>query len=104
MTSSKADIDKAEHLLYKLYYSLMLSDILYHLGYEATQENKKILHDFHKRILGFETIAGRSHEVVSRFIAECCVFWSEYGIFVRTSGKQPMGIEDMDFNEIKDLL
>ena len=82
----------------------MLSDILYRLGYEATQENKKILHDFHKRILGFETIAGRSHEVVSRFIAEVTILWAEQGIFVRTSGRQPMGIENMDFNEIKDLL
>ena len=104
MTSSRADSDKAEHLLYKVYWRLCLSDILYHLGYEATQENKKILHDFHKRVLGYSTIAGRSHEVVSRFIAECCVFWSERGIFVRTSGKQRIGIEDEPLSEIWKLL
>jgi hypothetical protein len=104
MTASKADIDRAEHLLYKVYWRLCLSDVLFHLGYEATQENKKTLHDFHKRVLGYKTIAGRSHEVVSKFIAEVTVFWSERGIFVRTSGRQNIRIEDEPLSEIWDLL
>jgi hypothetical protein len=104
MTASKANIDRAEHLLYKTYWKLCLSDILHHLGFEATPENKKILHDFHKRVLGFETIADRSQEVVSRFIQEIVIFWSERGIFVRTSGKQRIGIEDEPLSDIWHLL
>jgi hypothetical protein len=110
MTASKANIDRAEHLLYKVYWRLSLSDILFWLGerdktvYAPTKENKKILHDFHKRVLNYDSIAGRSHEVVSRFIAEVTIFWSERGIFVRTSGKQKLGLEDEPLSEIWKLL
>ncbi len=92
--------DIADPLLYRTYWKLCLGDILFHLGYEPTKENKELLHSFHKRVLGYDSTACRSQEVVSRFIAEMCVFWAEYGIFVRTSGRQPLYIEDMDFFDI----
>ena len=89
--------DKAEHILYKVYWRLCLSDILNHLGFEPTARNKELLHDFHKRILGYNTTAGRTHEVMSRFVSEVCIFWAvEKGIFVRTSKRQPENIEMMD--------
>lgn len=90
----------------------MCGDILFHLGYdettkkvregfEPTQENKEILHDFHKRVLGYSTISGRKEEVVSRFLQEVVIFWSvEQGIFVRTSKKQPLWIERLGFSDI----
>ena len=110
MTSLRHDIDPALQILYAVYWSLSLGDILYYLGeaegvaYPPTKENKSILHDFHKRVLKYDSIAGKSYEVVSRFIQEVCVYWAEKGIFVRTSGRQPLGIENMDFDEIKHLL
>ena len=95
-----AENDPADPLLYRVYWTLCLGDILFHLGYPPTAENKIAVHEFHKRVLGYETIADRSQEVVSRFIAEVCVFWSvEQGIFVRTSGRQPLWIEKMDLSE-----
>jgi len=96
--------DIADPLLYRTYYGLMLPDILTHMGHEITPEGKELLHDFHKRILGYDTISGRSQELVSRFLQDVCILWAEMGIFVRTSGKQPWGIEDMDFWDIKHLL
>lgn len=104
MTSSQIKSDLADPILYRLYFKLCLADILDELGFEATQKNKEILHDFHKRVLGYETIAGRSQEVLSRFIQDVCLFWAERGIFVRTSGRQPKDIASRDFNEIKHLL
>lgn len=111
MKSLGVNDEPADPHLYRLYWKLMLEDILDKLGQETgcifppTKENKLILHDFHKRILGYETIAGRSQEVVSRFLFEVGVFWSvEMGIFVRTSTIQPPDIENRPFSEIKHLL
>ena len=107
----KTNDESADPHLYKVYWSLMLNDILVKLGEESdcifppTKGNKEILHNFHKRILGYETIAGRSQEVVSRFIFEVCVFWAtEYGFFIRTSGNQPENIADLPLSEIIHLL
>jgi hypothetical protein len=83
---------------------LSLKDILAFLGYPPSKEAKLILHEFHKRVLGYESIAGRSHEVVSRFLAEVVVFWAEQGLFVRTSGRQPVEIQDMDLADCWDIL
>lgn len=95
----------ADPILYRTYFSLMCKDILYELGYDATQENKAILHDFHKRILGYKTIAGMPHEIVSMFMFEVCVFWeTEFGIFVRTSSKQSRGMEWLPLSKIWHLL
>ena len=86
--------------LYRLYWKLVLGDVLYHLGFDATPANKHLLHDFHKRVLGYKTTANRPKEVLSRFITEVTIFWAERGIFVRTSGRQPLGIEMMDLFDI----
>jgi len=111
MRYSAVKDDIADPHLYRTYWSLMLGDILVKLGEECdcifppTKGNKEILHNFHKRILGYETIAGRSQEVVSRFIFEVCVFWAtEYGFFIRTSGNQPENIADLPLSEIIHLL
>jgi hypothetical protein len=102
-SSAKSDI--CDPLLYRLYWKLMLEDILFHLGFDATPEAKELLHEFHKRVLGYDTIAGRTTEVVSRFIQEVCIFWSvEQGIFVRSSKKQPLFIEMMELSEVWDKL
>jgi hypothetical protein len=90
----------APHKLYKVYFKLMLSDVCNFLGYEPTAENKRILHEFHKRVLGFSTISGKDEETVSRFLRMVEILWAEQGLFVRSSGRQPLGIENMDFSEI----
>ena len=100
MKSLPRNNDIADPVLYRLYWSIVLRDILYKLGYDTTKKNKEILHDFHKRALGYETIAGRSNEVVGRFIFEVCAEWAIQGIFVRNNRKQPLGIEDKEFSDI----
>ena len=96
--------ERAEHLLYKVYWKLVLSDILTKQGFEDTKEAKDLLHDFHKRVLGYPTISNESHEVVSLFIQKVVLFWGERGIFVRTSKKQPYLMEFMDLADCWDLL
>jgi hypothetical protein len=99
--------EKAPVKLYKTYWALMMTDILAKLnpGFPPTQENKEMLHEFHKRVLGYESIAGRSKEYVQNFLFDVCVFWAvEKGIFVRTKAKQPIDIEDRSFLEVIDLL
>lgn len=101
MKSSQASNDIADPLLYRLYWKLCLSDILFHLGFEPTARNKEMLHDFHKRVLKYDTTSHRTQEVMSRFILDVCIFWAvEKGIFVRNSGRQPLGIELMGFSDI----
>ena len=102
MKSNQAD--KADHLLYRTYYSLMASDILHKLGFDATQENKKTLHEFHKRVLGYKSIADVSHETISHFLRDVGIFWAERGIFVRSRATQPWGLEDMPLSELWDVL
>jgi hypothetical protein len=95
----------ADPILYRIYFSLMCKDILFELGFNATQENKAILHEFHKRILGYKTIAGMPQIIVSEFLLEVTIFWAtNFGIFVRTSRKQPKGIEWLPLSKIKHLL
>jgi hypothetical protein len=96
--------DKADHILYRTYWSLMLSDILHKLGYDATERNKEILHDFHKRILDYKTIADETQEIVSTFLFEVVCFWSQRGIFVRTNANQEIGIEEKELKDIWGLL
>ena len=107
MTASMnyGDGDKADSILYRTYYSLMMGDILYKIGYSPTKKNKDYLHDFRKRMFGYKTIAGLSHDQLSKFMFEVCVFWAaEFGIFVRTSARQPWNIEDLPLKEVKHLL
>lgn len=99
MISLPEDKDNpANHLLYRVYFKLMLGDVCAFLGCEPTSENKKILHDFHKRVLGFSTISGKSEETVSRFLRGVEILWAEQGLFVRSSGRQPEGIENMELS------
>jgi hypothetical protein len=101
---STVNSDIADPILYRTYWGLFLEDILLKLKFVPTAKNKQILHDFHKRVLGYETIAGRSREIVSMFIFEASVFWAERGIFARTSRKQEWGIENMPLAELWDKL
>jgi hypothetical protein len=98
--------DIADPILYRTYWSIVCADILHRiLGVDATKENKEILHAFHKRVLGYKTIAGRSHATVSKFILEVVIFWeSEFGIFIRTAGKQPLDMQNMPLSKCWDLL
>jgi hypothetical protein len=82
----------------------MCQDILHKLGYDATQKNKKILHDFHKRVLEYKSIAGMEQISLSKFLLEVGVYWAERGIFVRTKAIQPIGMEELPLSEIWDLL
>ena len=105
MKSTTVKSDIADPILYRLYWSLMLNDILHKQGFDATKENKEQLHEFHKKELGYTTISGRTQDVVSRFIFEVCVYWSvEKGIFVRTSRKQPIDIADKPLHDVWHLL
>lgn len=110
MKSSARD-EIADPILYRTYFKVILPDLIRKLGSEVTPKNKELLHDFHKRILGYKSIAGRSHEFVSLFLFEVCAWWAmEMGIFVCTSKKQLDAeneggkIQDRSFLEIKHLL
>jgi len=103
MNSIKNDI--ADPISYRIYWSIMMNDILHKLDFDATKENKMILHEFHKRILGYKTIAGKPQELVSGFLLNVIVFWeSEFGFFIRTSRKQYLGMEDKSLKETWNLL
>lgn len=93
--------NRAEHLLYRVYYKLIIPDVLYHLGFDVNTENKSILHDFHKRMFGYKTTAGMTQEKFSHFLAEVMLFWAETkGIFVRSKKDQPIGIEQKGFTDM----
>ena len=95
----------ADPILYRVYFSLMCGDILRGLDFDATKENKLILHEFHKRILGYKTIAGMPQTIVSEFLLEVTIFWAtNFGIFVRNSRKQMKGIEWLPLSKVKHLL
>lgn len=103
MNAYKDDI--ADPILYRTYFSIMCKDILHGLEFDANKENKAILHEFHKRILGYKTIAGMPQQIVSEFLLEVTIFWAtNFGIFVRTSKKQERGIEWLPFAKVKHLL
>jgi len=100
-----AGYDDADPILYRVYWSTMLEDVLRNLKTVSCKETKEMLHEFHKRILGYETIAGEDQETVSRFLSDVCLFWaSEFGIFVRTSRNQPIGIENCPLSDVWSLL
>lgn len=96
--------DIADPVLYRLYFSIMTTDILHKLGMDATQENKANLHEFHKRVLGYKTIAGQSHHIVSMFLFYVTLYWAERGIFVRTKENQPLDIEHRPLHDVWHLL
>jgi hypothetical protein len=95
----------ADPILYRTYYSLMMGDILLRLGVSPTKKAKDQLHDFHKRMFGYKTIAGQPHEAVSHFLFCVTVFWAtEFGFFIRTNGRQPYDIESKPLSECWNLL
>ena len=103
--------EKTDPFFYRVYYRVMLPDLLKKLNAEVTPKNKGIIHDFNKRVLGYKSIAGLSEEVLRLFMYEVAVWWAtERGIFICVSKKQLdyeiMGktIQDSPFNEVKDLL
>jgi hypothetical protein len=97
--------DIADPILYRTYWSIICQDILHKIGFDATKKNKLILHEFHKRILGYKTIAGRSHVTVSKFLLEVVIFWeSEFGIFIRSSRKHPIDMQDLPLSKCWHLL
>lgn len=102
MKSSQSS--KADHILYKVYWKLVLSDILTKQGFNDDAESKKILHEFHKRMLETKSIADETEEFVSEFISRVVLFWAERGVFVRTSKRQPKWIEWMDLADCWSIL
>lgn len=103
MTSSQIN-NRADHLYYRVYWKLMLEDLCHKLDMDATKENKERLHEFHKKILGYETIAGKSRDYVSLFLFEVALYWAqERGIFVRTNRHQPTDIQYRSFFDIVHL-
>jgi hypothetical protein len=100
MNSTVKD-DIADPILYRLYFGFMLKDILHKIGENANDETKRALHEFHKKTLGFLSIANESQEVVSMFLFSVCVYWAvEHGIFVRTKENQPIDIENRPLSEV----
>lgn len=90
----------ADPLLYKLYWKLMMEDICRHMKLPPTAYVKHRLHDIHKKTLHYSSIAGKSNNIVSRFLFEVVAEYAINGIFIRTSRKQPFGIEKMAFSDI----
>ena len=95
----------ADPILYRTYFSLMMGDILHKLGVSPTLKNKERLHEFHKRILEVKSTAGMTHEQMSKFLFDVCVYWvTERGFFIRTNRYQPYDIEDRPLSTVWHLL
>jgi len=96
---SYANEDIADPILYRTYYSLMMGDICRARGLPPTKYVKERLHEIHKKVLKYNTIAGRSQKTVGTFLFEVCALWACYGVFVRTRKDQPVGIENYRFQD-----
>ena len=92
--------DIADPLLYKVYWKLMLEDVCRHVQLPPTSYVKHSLHEIHKKTLSYSSIAGKSNKMVSQFLFEVAAEYAINGIFIRTSRKQPFGIEKMAFTDI----
>ena len=88
------------HKLYKTYWALILPDICLHLKLPITEENKRRLHDSHKKIYECESIAGRPYEYVSDFITTIVAWYAtEMGIFIRTRKDMPEDIDKLPLSK-----
>jgi len=96
--------DKANPVLWRLYWGYMLPDIAHKLGMDATLYVKNRLHEIHKKYLKYSSTAGSSHERMSKFIFEVCALWACHGMFVRTREDQPLGIEELELKNVWHLL
>jgi hypothetical protein len=82
--------------LYRAYWALILPDACKHLDIPPTMDNKRRLHESHKKIFGCESIAGESYDFVSEFVYSTVAWYAvELGIFLRTSGAMPEDINDL---------
>ena len=96
--------DKANPVLWRLYWGYMIPDIAHKLGLDATPYVKNRLHEIHKKYLKYSSTAGSSHERMSKFIFEVCALWACHGMFVKTREDQPDGIEWMPLKDVWHLL
>jgi len=96
--------EKADPVLWRLYWGYMLPDIAHKIGLDATPYVKNRLHEIHKKYLKYPSTAGSSQERMSKFLFEVCALWACHGIFVRTREDQPLGIEDMELHNVWHLL
>jgi hypothetical protein len=92
--------DIADPVLYRLYWGFMLPDIAHQMNMDATPYVKKRLHEIHKKYLKYDSLAGQSQEIVSRFLFEVCALWACFGIFVRTKEDQPRDILDKPLKDV----
>jgi hypothetical protein len=102
LTKLKDDF-KADPILYRLYYGLMLPDIAHRNGLDATPYVKARLHEIHKKYLNYPSTAGTTQGTMSKFLFEVCALWACHGIFVRTKEDQPLDIERMAFTDIVEI-
>ena len=97
--------EKADSVLYALYWGFLLTDLCYQLHITPTNENKKDLHEKSKEALGYKSIAGLDNEGMRKYLFLFLCEWAvEKGIFIRTSDKMPIGIENYNLSEIWSLL
>jgi len=93
------------HKLYRLYWSLILSDACIKTGWKPTKRNKLLLHEAHKKIYECDSIAGRPYEYVSDFITTIVAHYAiELGIFLRTDKKMPENIDELPLGKCWDFL
>ncbi len=95
--------DITDPIVYRLYFSLMMNDICRSKGLPSTPYVKQRLHEIHKKALKYDSIAGKSPQLVSQFVFEVGCLWSCFGVFVRTNRKQPWGIENMNLSDIVEV-
>jgi hypothetical protein len=96
--------ERANPVLWRLYWGYMLPDIAHKKGLDATPYVKNRLHEIHKKHLKYPTTAGISQKLMSQFLFEVCALWACFGVFVRTREDQPLDIENKELHDIWDLL
>jgi hypothetical protein len=88
--------DNEGHQLLKLYWGLILVDACLANEIPPTAENKRRLHEAHKKIYRCKSISGQDVNFLSDFINEIVGWYaSEMGYFIRTSGSMPPDINNM---------
>ena len=86
--------------LYRTYWALVMSDACIQLEVAPTKENKRRLHEAHKKIYGCESTSGFNYEEISKFVNYITGWYAqELGITLRTSGKQPENLDDLPLSE-----
>jgi hypothetical protein len=91
---------RANPVLWRLYWGFMLPDIAHKVGLDATPYVKSRLHEIHKKHLKYYTTKGSTQERMGKFLFEVCALWACFGIFVRTREDQPLDILDKPLKEV----